>query len=348
MRFALYRKARKNFSPIRPQNYTKDRTLFQMNDFNSPDNMAPGISGDPTPNSSTLFVRDVGKIDCALFDPSQGITGQSWHVDVWLTGTLDENGFVFDFSPLKSLIKQTLSSTLDHSLIIPVQSQSVQYGESEWGERWTLRSKARGEAKETRWEYQCPKGSVFPIHSVSLKTSVIEAEFSRILRHRLPATVLGLAVKLREEAIATTEASYRYTHGIQGHNGLCQRLFHGHRSRIEVFIGEERRPDLEHYIAREIFTSSIHIASLNQIKSGSGEIGRRSASDAPITLGYAGTLGSYEATMPANRLFFVEAETSIEAIARELARVIKREEKTNDIVKVVAYEGIDKGAVGTA
>lgn len=318
-----------------------------MNGTTNSDNTTPGL-GDATPNASTLFVRDVGKIDCALFDPSLGIIGQSWYVDVWLTGTLDENGFVFDFSPLKSLIKQTLASTLDHSLIIPVQSQSVQYGECDAGERWILKSKARGESKDTKWEYLCPKGSVFPVHSVSLKTSVIEAEFSRILRHRLPPTVLGLSVKLREENISTTEASYRYTHGIQGHNGLCQRLFHGHRSRIEIFIGDERRPDLEHYISREIFNSNIHIASLGQIKSGQGEIGRRGTTDAPITLSYAGTLGCYEATLPANRLFFVEAETSVEAIAREIARVVKREEKTSDIVKVIAYEGIDKGAIGTA
>lgn len=315
--------------------------------MNGVENREP-IAGDAPGNVSTLFVRDVGKIDCALFDPSQGIIGQSWHVDVSLTGALDENGFVFDFSPLKSLIKQTLSSTLDHSLIIPVQSQSVQYIEIESNERWILKSKARGDAKETRWEYICPKGSVFPVHAVSLKHSVIEQEFARILRHRLPDSVLALTVKLREEAIATTEASYRYTHGIQGHNGLCQRLFHGHRSRIEVYIGEERRPDLEHYIAREIFVSNIHIASLGQIKSGRGEIGRRGTSDESVTLSFAGTLGTYEGTLPSNRVFFVEAETSIEAIARELARVIKFEEKTSEVVRVVAYEGIDKGAVGTA
>lgn len=305
-------------------------------------------AGDAPENVSTLFVRDVGKIDCALFDPSQGIVGQSWHLDVWLTGALDENGFVFDFSPLKSLIKQTLSSTLDHSLIIPVQSQSVQYTEIESNEHWILKSKARGETRETRWEYTCPKGSVFPVHAVALKQSVIEQEFARILRHRLPATVLGLSVKLREESIATTEASYRYTHGIQGHIGLCQRLFHGHRSRIEVYVGEERRPDLEHFISREIFGSNIHIASLGQIKSGRGENGKRGTTDEPVTLSFAGTLGMYEGTLPSNRVFFVEAETSIEAIARELARVIKAEEKTSEMVRVVAYEGIDKGAVGTA
>ena len=293
---------------------------------------------------STLFVRDVGKIDSAMFDPGFGIIGQSWYVDVWLTGTLDENGFVYDFSALKSLIRQTLASTLDHALILPVSSQNVGFSEFDNTERWILKSKARGDSSEARWDYISPKGSVFPVHSVGLKTTNIEQEFNRLLRHRLPPTVHQLSVKLREESIAPTEASYRYTHGITGHNGLCQRLFHGHRSRIEIYIGEERRPDLEHFVVREIFGTNVHIATLNQIKSGDGEVGYRGKTDKPVTLSYTGTLGNFEATLPSNRVFFIENETSVESLAREVARLIRREEKPTDKIRAVCYEGIDKGA----
>jgi 6-pyruvoyl-tetrahydropterin synthase len=325
-----------------------------MNGHNFRDNSTHPTESDsfgaPTESNdrvSTLFVRDVGKIDCAMFDPSFGIIGQSWYVDVWLTGSLDDNGFVFDFSPLKALIRNTLATTLDHALIIPVGSQSVQYTELDQGERWTLKSKARGDQFESRWDYISAKGSVFPIHTIALKTANIEQEFARIIRHRLPPSVHQLVVKLREEAIAPTEASYRYTHGITGHNGLCQRLFHGHRSRIEIFVGEERRPDLEHYVVREIFATNIHIATLNQIKSGHGEIGARGKTSEPITLAYTGSLGAFEATLPSNRVFFVEGETSVEALAREIARLIKREEQTTEKIRVVCYEGIDKGAEST-
>ena len=322
-----------------------------MNGLNSQNNSTSTPDGYPFSEEtavndrvSTLFVRDVGKIDCAMFDPSFGIIGQSWYVDVWLTGSLDDNGFVFDFSPLKALIRHTLATTLDHALIIPVGSQSVQYTELDQGERWTLKSKARGDAAESRWDYISAKGSVFPIHTIALKTANIEQEFARIIRHRLPPSVHQLVVKLREEAIAPTEASYRYTHGITGHNGLCQRLFHGHRSRIEIFIGDERRPDLEHYVVREVFATNVHIATLNQIKSGHGDVGTRGKTSEPITLAYTGSLGTFEATLPANRVFFVEGETSVEALAREVALLIKREEQTSEKIRVVCYEGIDKGA----
>lgn len=318
--------------------------MYGQNSSINPAGNEQSAEGLGAAQSSTLFVRDVGKIDSAVFDPSLGIIGASWHVDVWLTGTLDDNGFVFDFSPLKNLIKQTLANTLDHALIIPVGSQMVQYSEFENGERWTLKSRARGDDKDARWDYISPKTSVFPVHTVALKNMTIEQEFARLLRHRLPPSVNQLIVKLREEQIAPTEASFRYTHGITGHNGLCQRLFHGHRSRMEIYIGDERRPDLEHFVAREVLGNNVHIATLNQIKSGDGNIGQRGKTDAPVTLAYTGTLGNFEATLPNNRVFFVEGETSIESIAREIARLIKREERPNDRIRAVCYEGIDKGA----
>ena len=47
-----------------------------------------------------LFINDIDRIDCAIFDPSIGVVGQSWAVDVTVYGKLDANGFVYDFSNL--------------------------------------------------------------------------------------------------------------------------------------------------------------------------------------------------------------------------------------------------------
>jgi len=296
-------------------------------------------------DSSTLFVRDVTKLDCALFDAAHGVIGQSWHVDLTVSGTLDENGFVCDFGPLKRLVKQTLDATLDHALLIPVGSQMVQYSETNAGEHWRLRAKDRLTNTDFTYDYQCPKGAVFPIRAIAIKTAVVEQEFAKILRHRLPDSVLQIGIKLREEKLKPTEATYRYTHGLRGHNGLCQRLFHGHRSKIEVYVAEERRPDLEHFIAREVFGSNIHIACASQVKSGNFETGARGKSLEPITLAYQGSFGAYEATLPSNRVFFVDQETSVECISRNLAKLIKREEGSNARVRVVCFEGINKGAI---
>ena len=292
----------------------------------------------------TLFIQDVDRIDCALFDPALGIVGQSWHVDVEVSGALDPNGFVYDFTHLKKLVKHVLKSTLDHALLIPVMSKQVFYQEAADGELWTLKAKARLTGLDTEIQYSCPKGAVYPIRSVTITPAIIERECARLIRHRLPESVHGIEVKLRREDAEPTAAFFNYTHGIPGHEGLCQRLFHGHRSRIEIHVGDERRPDLEHYIAREVFDSMIHIATPEQVVGGGAVAGRKPDSKDAVKLAYSGSFGRYECIIPANKVFFVGQETSIECITRELARHIADIEPTILPIKVSCWEGIGKGA----
>ena len=305
-----------------------------------------GMHDDDHGPSGTIFLNDLAKLDSALFDPSKGIIGQSWRVDVTLSGSLDENGFVYDFGPLKKLVKQVLTSTLDHALIIPINSQAVQYRDIGGGrECWKLRSKPNRMETELAWEYTCPTGAVYPLRCIALNRHVIEQELSRALRHRVSSNVHQISVSLREEDVEPTEAVFRYTHGITNHNGLCQRLFHGHRSRIQVYVGDERRPDLEHYIVRDIFNTSIHIACPSQFKSGMIEPGSRGKGKENVVLSYQSNLGHFEASIPAERIFCVEGETSIEALSYAIAQFLSKEEAKGERVRVVCYEGIDKGAI---
>lgn len=300
-------------------------------------------------DSSSLFIRDLDRLDFALFDLSHGITGQSWHLDLQVHGALDECGFIYDFSKLKNLVKQALKNTIDHALVIPVASaENIQFSENERGEVWDLRVKSRISQTDFTWRYICPKGAVYPIRAMSVKTSLLEQEIAKLIRHRLPESVSSIQVSLREEAIAPTEAWFRYTHGLPKHDGLCQRLFHGHRSRIEVFANSERRPDLEHYVTRELLGGSVHIATPNQVKSGHIEIGSLGTSSTPITLAYESAHGYFEGVLPANKVFMVDDETSIECISAFLARKLKKEDPSLGSVKVIAYEGINKGASAEA
>jgi 6-pyruvoyl-tetrahydropterin synthase len=301
----------------------------------------------------TIFLSEITRVDCAVFDPSKGVFGQSWNVDVMLTGALGDNGFVYDFAQLKKLVRQVLKTSLDHALIMPINSQAVQFkgmeqstGEkNEKSEYWLMRSRPSKAVPEHAWEYRGPTGSVFPTRSVAVNRQVLEQEVVRSLRHRLPQEIAQIHVALREEEADPTEAVFRYTHGIAGHDGMCQRLLHGHRSRIQIFVGDERRPDLEHYIARDVLGTNVHIATPAQFKSGNVAPGTRGKTREPVVLGYQGSQGRFEAVLPADRVFCVERETSIECIAQEVARLIKREEAAADKVKVICYEGVGKGAI---
>jgi len=297
--------------------------------------------------NGALFIRDVTRVDCALWDPARGIIGESWHMDVELAGHLDENGFVYDFSHLKQLIRQVSKASIDHSLLIPISNTNVQYAENGNQQIWRLKTTPKSGEKTSSWEYQCPKGAAFSVHSIALKKSAIEAEFAKLMKHRLPHTVQGIKIKLRKEDAEPTAAFFRYTHGISGHAGLCQRLFHGHRSRVEIFVDNERRPDLEHYVARNLLGNDVHIATPSQIVSGPYEMGHRLTSEEPVKLAFDGTLGHYEATIPSNRIFVIENETSIECLSQQIARHLKDHVETNGRLAVWCYEGIDKGAIAT-
>lgn len=295
-----------------------------------------------------LFIHDVDKIDCAIFDPSVGVVGQSWEVDITVSGQLDSNGFVYDFSNLKKLVKQVLKASLDHTLIIPVQSKLVHYQDTDRGELWRLQAKSRLTGVNSEWSYLCPKGAVYPIRSVQVTREIVEQECSRLVRHRLPEEIHSVEIHLRKEEVGAGQSFFRYSHGITGHEGLCQRLFHGHRSLIEVYVADERRHDLEQWLAHEVLGSVVHIASMSQLVNPAEGLrpGVRSENQSPLTIAYTASMGRYEATVPANRVFLVEGETSIESITQELARLIGNEGvDLGAPIKVKCFEGIGKGAI---
>jgi 6-pyruvoyl-tetrahydropterin synthase len=302
--------------------------------------------GPSSASIGTIFLNDITKVDAALFDPSRGVIGQTWKVDVTLTGPLNTNGFVFDFSDFKKMVRKVLKSSLDHALIIPINSQSVIFKGQSRGECWVMRARNGKGTLEQEWSYISPPGAVFPSRSVALNRQILEQEIVRSLRHRLPPEILNISATLREDEAIPTEAVFRYTHGIANHTGMCQRLFHGHKSRIQCFVGEERRPDYEHYLVRDILGSHVHIATPSQYKAGPEILpGFRGKSKELITLAYEASQGYFEASIPADRVFMVEGETSIECLSRELARVVKREENTSEKVRIICFEGIDKGAI---
>jgi len=66
-----------------------------------------------------MFVDDVTVLDYAYLDPIRGVVGGSLHVDAELTGYLDEESVVFDFSYAKKQIKATIDDLCDHRLALP-------------------------------------------------------------------------------------------------------------------------------------------------------------------------------------------------------------------------------------
>ncbi len=74
---------------------------------------------------STLFVKGLTVVDFSYLHATRGLVGESWRLDISLTGDLDQQGMVLDFSDVKRQVKQLVDLEFDHKLIVPVKSSAV-------------------------------------------------------------------------------------------------------------------------------------------------------------------------------------------------------------------------------
>lgn len=375
-------------TPHAPRLVPLDKGALQTPATQESPSQTPTPKTEPAPKPalglSTIFLRGITTIDMAIFDPMRGILGDSWQVDAVVAGAADHNGFVYDFSKFKSRVKSTLKATVDHALLVPRESeniscQSTTLDRESWSFTWgdskpntcstkELTKEYKAEPKTQKLTYECPTGAVFCLPGHQVTKDNVAAEVSSILMRELPHSVRSVQLQFRKENIADSQASYRYTHGITHHDGLCQRLFHGHRNIIEIFVNGGRRPDIEAWISEELFNKSIHIAGTNQIESGPYQVRVKSNSQTPLILSYQAKDGVFSATIPSNQVFVIEGETSVENLAGQLARTIREKSRfdshiaidpipqgsfsskisDSDSIEVHCFEGIGKGAIGRA
>lgn len=278
----------------------------------------------------TLFVDQLTVVDCALLDRARGLVGASWITDIVLEGALDEQGMLFDFGPAKQAIKRIIDTSIDHKLIVPRRVPGLAYRQED--------DTAELEFTDTtgaRLRLGCPPTALALLDATAADPETVAGYLERELTAAMPANVTNVSVRLRDEAIEG--ASYSYCHGLKKHAGNCQRIAHGHRSRLEIQADGARSPELERRWAegwRDVF-----LGNRADLVNDPGEARYRFA--------YEADEGRFELELPAARCDLLDADTTVENIAAHIARELKRRQPRRRFT-VRAYEGVNKGAVAAA
>lgn len=282
---------------------------------------------------SALFVDQLTVVDFSYLDTERGLVGETWIVDIELSGELDDQGMLVDFGKLKRQIRQSVDDLIDHKLLVPTGAAGIEIAES--GSETRIRFPL---AVGGMIEYSGPGVAVSMIDAAVINSDTAGAAVASILAHVMPENVKDCIVRLHPEPIS--EAYYHYSHGLKRHNGQCQRIAHGHRSRIQVLKNGVRMPEIEQAWAKK--WKDIYIANREDITAESDR------SDTPhLTFSYCSGEGTFSLTLPKKLCYLIDSDTTVENLATHVHSQLSTGTTESDHYLVKLFEGLNKGAVAS-
>ncbi|HDO1355367.1 TPA: 6-carboxytetrahydropterin synthase [Aeromonas veronii] len=289
-----------------------------------------------------LFVRDLTVIDSSYLCERRGMVGESWLVDIEMSGELNEMSMLLDFGRVKKLIKSIIDEEVDHKLLVPTECTLI-HVETLDGDESTVDLLRPGRSIHLR----CPSQGFAFIEAPQVDKESVTRYLLAVLAKRLPGNIKDLSLTLRQEAI--TGAFYHYSHGLKKHDGNCQRIAHGHRSPIEIHIDGERDQELELNWAErwgDIYLGTeedkVALTELALSPRANAQLGEHHTG-----FKYMAPQGLFQLAIPTAEVEMIDTDTTVELLACYIAREVKKM-VGDKFVKIVAYEGVGKGAIAYA
>ena len=279
-----------------------------------------------------LFVEQLTVLDFSRLDRERGLVGESWIVDLELEGALDEQSMVLDFGAVKHLARDAVEDFADHKLLAPTRCGWLELSES------PSSGEIRVEAPAAGLRMRSPGVAVCRLDAAEITMPALRGELESWVAAVMPANVSAVRVALREES--AQGAYYHYSHGLKRHAGNCQRIAHGHRSRIEICTDGLRNDHWERAWAER--WRDIYLGAEEDV------VAETQLGDRPAwRFAYAAAQGEFELEIWQDRCELVPADTTVEQLAGYIAGCLARQDPGTRF-RVRAYEGVQKGAVAEA
>ncbi len=286
-----------------------------------------------------LFVNDLTVMDFSYLCPKRGMVGESWIVDLILHGDLDEQNMVLDFGKVKKQVKRIIDDTVDHKLVVPSEYAGT---EASHIENTDYMKVSFGYEGQQEIQISCPDDAFCFIAAEKVEMDEVIIHLASVIKPQLPSNVKKVELSLRAEEISGFY--YHYTHGLKKHDGNCQRIAHGHRSKIQIFENGMKSPRLEKVWSTK--WQDIYVATTED-KISNEKLRYITSNDEQVAYQYEASQGQFELVMPKVAVYEMDVDTTVELIAQHVADELKKENPDNDY-KVIAYEGVAKGAIAYA
>ncbi|OUL56782.1 6-carboxytetrahydropterin synthase [Pseudoalteromonas ulvae] len=283
-----------------------------------------------------LFVNDLTVIDFSYLCHQRGAVGESWIVDLTLHGSLNEESMVLDFALVKKQVKKIIDEHIDHKLALPMAKNVCL---EQQGEQTNVTFMY---ADNKRLAMSCPAQAYCPIDADEINQQTVTAFLINTILPLLPNNIDKIEINLRPENIDSFY--YHYSHGLKKHDGNCQRIVHGHRSKIEIFENGMKSPRLQKQWA-EAF-EDIYLVSQEDIIEPDA-LKFIDSSPSHLCCAYTAPQGYFELSIEQSVTHTLPCDTTVECIADYLAKALKQANPNSDF-KVVAYEGVAKGSIAYA
>jgi len=278
-----------------------------------------------------LFVDNLTVVDCSYLHADHLVEGESWICNVSMRGALDEQSMIMDFSTVKKVIKHAIDRMPDHSLIVPTRAEQLKEFSCHNGIATLIWRTKNGQ----ELVHEAPEQAIWQLPAEAVTPQAVAEHLAACILPLLPDSIEAIEFHLYPEQLTTPY--YHYSHGLKKHDGNCQRIAHGHRSKIEIW--KNGVLDMANMQAIAKKWEHIYIGSAEDIVAEFEHLG-----EIYYRFSYQSGQGRFTLALPRSRCDILPCDSTVECIAAYLASTLKAAQP-DAVFRVKAYEGVSKGAI---